>query len=48
MYTHTDKIAIGAFKAVNFVSDVEQSTWLPCGIEGSICCVCFIPGGDDV
>jgi len=48
MYTHTDKIAIGAFKAVNFVSDVEQSTWLPCGIGGFICCVCFIPGGDDV
>ena len=29
-YTYTDKIAIGACKAVNFVSDAEQSTWLPC------------------
>jgi hypothetical protein len=31
-YTHTDKIAIGACNAVSFVSDAEQSTWLPCGI----------------
>ena len=30
VYAHTDKIAIGPCKAVNFVSDAEQSTWLPC------------------
>jgi len=41
VYTHTDKMAIGACKAVNFVSDADQSTWLTCGI-GFICCVCFI------
>jgi hypothetical protein len=48
VHTHTDKIGIGACKAVNFVSDAEQATWLPCGIGGFICCVCFICGGDDV
>ena len=25
------------------MSDTEQSTWLPCGIGGSICCVCSSP-----
>ena len=44
---HTDKIAIGACKAVSFVSDAEQSTWLPCGIGVFIFRVCFISGGDD-
>jgi hypothetical protein len=29
---HIDKIAIVAFKAVNFLSDAEQLTCLPCGI----------------
>ena len=33
---HTDKIAIGACKAVNFVSYREQSTWLPCGMGGFV------------
>jgi len=41
-YTQTDKIAIGACKAVSFVSDAEQSTWLPCGIGVFIFCVCLL------
>jgi len=42
VYTHTDKIAICTCKAVSFVSDAEQSTWLPCGTGGFICCVCLL------
>jgi len=48
VYTHTDKIAIGACKAFNFVSDAEQSIWLSCRIGGFIFCVYFISGADDV
>ena len=38
-HTHRQNRYRGACKAVNFVSDAEQSTWLPCGIGGFICCV---------
>nr|CAD7443821.1 unnamed protein product [Timema bartmani] len=42
---HTDTIAIGIG---SFVDGGEQTTWLPCGIGGFFCCVCFISGGGNV
>jgi hypothetical protein len=37
-----------AISCPDLMSDAEQSTWLPCGIEGFIYCVCFTSGDGDV
>ncbi|KAJ8878229.1 hypothetical protein PR048_018806 [Dryococelus australis] len=45
-YTHTDNIGVGGVQKISFVEYAEQSSWLPCGIGGFICCVCFVYGGE--